>query len=120
MNVGIIRGKAGNGSRRPETRQCAAGRQSQAAAARTGEFAADVFNVLNFAQNLLGSFQNRLPRLGNRYNALAAADKNLRAQLLLQKPYLLGHTGLGSKQRLGRFRNVQIAAENLHRIAQLL
>ena len=96
------------------------GGDREAAAVLLGKFGADIANALHIAEDALGNFQHGLPRRRNRHNAFAVPHKQLHAQLVFQQLYLLGNARLGRKQNFRRLRNIQIAAVNLQKIAQLL
>ena len=90
------------------------------AAVLFGKFGADVANALHIAEDALGNFQHGLPRRRNRHNTFAVPYKQLHAQLVFQQLYLLGNARLGRKQNFRCLRNIQIAAVNFQKIAQLL
>ena len=107
-------------TRQPETQQSMSRPQRKRPALRLCKLPPDILNIAHPPQHLLRRLQNRHPHLRNRHNPLAATNKNLHPQLILQQPNLLRHPGLRSKQRLRRLRHIQIMAKHLHRITQLL
>ena len=85
-----------------------------------GELLAGAAQVVRLGEDALGDGDDRLARLGDGDEALAVAHEDVDPELLLQRPDLLRHPGLGRVQRVGGLRDVEAATGDFREISQLL
>ncbi len=86
------------------------GGDAQRAAVLRAELLADALEVAHLAHDQLDALEHVLPRLGNALEPLAVAREDVHAQLVFQFDDGLGHPGLRGVERLGGFRQVEVAA----------
>src|SRR2546422_1011908 len=77
------------------------------------EFAPHLLQVLRFLQQSFDHLDHRFAGFGHRDDALAMTHEDLDPELVLELANLLGHTGLGGKELLGCFREIQALPDGL-------
>ena len=76
--------------------------------------------VAHLAHDQLDALEHMLAGLGDAFEALAVARKDLHAQFFFQFDDGLGHAGLRGVQGLGRFGQVQVAPHRFLDKAELM
>ena len=110
VDFGVGQAQLGHGFRQDVTRLCVGGGNRQGAAVLRMVLLANTFEVAQFAHDDVNAFEHMLARLGDAFEALAVARKNLDAQFFFQLDDGFGDAGLGGVQGFGRFRQVEVAS----------
>ena len=120
LDLGIALAQLGHAQRQHVAGLRMGGGNAQAPAVLRAELLADALEVGHFALDDLDAGQDVLAGLRHMLQALAVARKDIHAQFLLQLDDGLGHPGLRGEQRLGGFREVEIAADRFLDKAELM